>query len=229
MRLQYLPTIRHKYFDTIAHTCSFHAASAWPRATTRVLYCNAANAIFTWMPRVFGMPVALNVDGLERNRKKWNRAGEGLVSHLGMAGDLDAERRRDRRPARSPSIIASAIGRDSEMIPYGAEMGTVETTDVLRTLGLEPPQILSVRQPHGAGEQRAAGARGVRAACRHRSEAGADRRRSVRGRLHRARCATPRSAHRDPRRDLRRRAIASSARTASPTSTPPRSAARIRR
>src|SRR5215471_4818279 len=72
VRLQYLPTIRHKYFDTIAHTfvstlhLLFHRVDA-------ALYCNGANAIFTLWPRLFGMPVALNVDGLERNRKKWNR------------------------------------------------------------------------------------------------------------------------------------------------------------
>ena len=68
-KLVYLPTIRHKYLDTIAHT----AVSTFHLLFHRVdvaLYCNAANAIFTWMPRLIGMRVALNVDGLERNRKK---------------------------------------------------------------------------------------------------------------------------------------------------------------
>src|SRR4051812_42456790 len=63
-----LPTIRHKYLDTVVHTgistlhLLFHRVDA-------ALYCNAANAVFTWMPRLVGVPVALNVDGLERNRK----------------------------------------------------------------------------------------------------------------------------------------------------------------
>ena len=67
-----LPTIRHKYLDTIVHTflSTMHLLAHRHDA---VLYCNAANAVFTWMPRAFGMPVALNVNGLERNRKKWNR------------------------------------------------------------------------------------------------------------------------------------------------------------
>src|SRR5437762_3112724 len=72
VRLQYLPTIRHKYFDTLAHTFM----STLHLMTHRVdaaLYCNGANAIFTLWPRLAGMPVALNVDGLERKRKKWNR------------------------------------------------------------------------------------------------------------------------------------------------------------
>src|SRR5678810_1336249 len=52
VRLQYLPTIRHKYLDTLAHTCfsTLHLAGA--RRYDAVLYCNAANAIFAWIPRM---------------------------------------------------------------------------------------------------------------------------------------------------------------------------------
>ena len=58
VRLQYLPTIRHKYLDTIAHT--FLSTHAPRRKTLRghkqdaVLYCNAANAVFTWIPACAG-------------------------------------------------------------------------------------------------------------------------------------------------------------------------------
>ncbi|HEX8985500.1 MAG TPA: glycosyltransferase, partial [Bryobacteraceae bacterium] len=72
VRLHYLPTIRHKYLDTIAHTfvSTLHLLA---HRVDVALYCNGANAIFTPAPRLFGMPVALNVDGIERKRKKWNR------------------------------------------------------------------------------------------------------------------------------------------------------------
>src|SRR5207245_4211098 len=69
--LKYLPTIRHKYLDTVAHTfissvyLMFHPVDV-------ALYCNAANAVFTILPRMAGIPVALNVDGIERRRRKWN-------------------------------------------------------------------------------------------------------------------------------------------------------------
>ncbi|MBC7924123.1 MAG: DUF1972 domain-containing protein, partial [Bryobacteraceae bacterium] len=69
--LRYVPTIHHKYFETLVHTglstldLLFHKHDV-------VLVCNAANALYCWIPRVFGTPVALNVDGLERKRKKWN-------------------------------------------------------------------------------------------------------------------------------------------------------------
>ncbi len=72
MRLCTLPTLRHKYLETIVHT----ALSTLHLLTQRqevALYCNAANAIFAWMPRLAGTRVALNVDGLERKRKKWEK------------------------------------------------------------------------------------------------------------------------------------------------------------
>src|SRR6185436_16466361 len=53
VRLKYLPTIRHKYFDTIVHTWISTLHLAFTRQDA-VLYCNAANAIFTWLPRVLG-------------------------------------------------------------------------------------------------------------------------------------------------------------------------------
>jgi glycosyltransferase involved in cell wall biosynthesis len=136
VRLQYLPTIRHKYFDTIAHTF----LSTLHLLTTRhdaVLYCNAANACFTWMPRAVGMPAALNVDGLERHRKKWNRAAqswyrvsEWLATWMPNAVVTDA--------ARIAEYYKERYRRDSEMIPYGAETGKVDTAEALDRMGLEP-------------------------------------------------------------------------------------------
>jgi glycosyltransferase involved in cell wall biosynthesis len=136
VRLQYLPTIRHKYFDTLAHTflSTLHLLGSRYDA---LLYCNAANAIFTWMPRVLGMPVALNVDGLERHRKKWNmlakawyRVSERLATWLPNTVVTDAQ--------AIAQYYHEKYGRDSVMIPYGAELGTVETCDALQKLGLQP-------------------------------------------------------------------------------------------
>src|SRR5579863_9209048 len=134
--LVYRPTIRRKYFDTIAHTF-FSTLHLLGSRFDVVLYCNAANAIFTWMPRVIGMPVALNVDGLERNRKKWNwlakawyRVSERLATWMPNAVVTDAQAIADYYRER--------YHRDSVMIPYGAEIGRVETMEALHQLGLEP-------------------------------------------------------------------------------------------
>ncbi len=134
--LKYLPTIRHKYLDTIAHTFLSTLHLIITKRYDAVLYCNAANALFTWMPRLLRMPVALNVDGLERNRKKWNalakawyRASEWLATWMPNAVVTDAQSIADYYRER--------YGRESQMIPYGAEVEAVETSGVLNQLGLE--------------------------------------------------------------------------------------------
>jgi glycosyltransferase involved in cell wall biosynthesis len=142
VRLQYLPTLRHKYFDTIAHTflSTLHVSTG--SKYDALLYCNAANACFTWIPRFFrSMPVALNVDGLERNRKKWNRAAkawyrmsEWLATWMPTAVVTDAQAIAD--------YYRDRYHRASEMIPYGAEIGALETCAVLQTLGLEKRQYV---------------------------------------------------------------------------------------
>jgi glycosyltransferase involved in cell wall biosynthesis len=135
VKLQYLPTIRHKYLDTIAHTC-FSTVELMGHRFDAVLYCNAANAIFTWVPRMLGMPTALNVDGLERNRKKWNalakswyRISEWLATWMPNTIITDA--------VAIQEYYRMRYSRDSVMIPYGAELGPVATAEVLATLGLE--------------------------------------------------------------------------------------------
>ena len=74
VKLVNLPTIRHKYLDTVVHTM-VSAAHAMGGGYDVVLVCNAANAIFCPWPRLTGTKIALNVDGLERKRKKWNAFG----------------------------------------------------------------------------------------------------------------------------------------------------------
>jgi glycosyltransferase involved in cell wall biosynthesis len=136
VHLRYLPTIRHKYFDTVAHTFLSTLHLLLHRVDV-ALYCNAANAAFTWMPRVAGMPVALNVDGLERNRKKWNRlarawyeVSEYLATIFPTRIVSDAE--------RIAEYYRERYRKDSVFIPYGAPVGRVPGTAVLERLGLEP-------------------------------------------------------------------------------------------
>jgi glycosyltransferase involved in cell wall biosynthesis len=136
VRLRYLPTIRHKYFDTIAHTF-FSTLDLLVRRADVALYCNGANAVFTPWPRVSGIPVALNVDGIERKRKKWNRlargwyfASEWLATFCPTAVITDAEAIRD--------YYRSRWRKDSVFIPYGADTAAAPGTGALLKLGLEP-------------------------------------------------------------------------------------------
>lgn len=136
VNLQYLPTIRHKYFDTLAHTLLSTLHLLAHRADV-VLYCNAANAIFIAGPRLWGIPVALNVDGIERKRKKWNRfartwyrMSEYLATVMPNRMISDAE--------VIEKYYRERYGKPSTFIPYGAETGKVETIEALEKLGLKP-------------------------------------------------------------------------------------------
>ena len=136
VRLEYAPTIRHKYLDTLAHTfvSTLHLVTHRPDVA---LYCNGANAVFTPWPRLVGVPVALNVDGIERRRKKWNRIAKAwyLASEF-LSTFCPSEIVTDALTIRD--YYLSRYRKKSVFIPYGAELGKVETTAVLARLGLEP-------------------------------------------------------------------------------------------
>jgi glycosyltransferase involved in cell wall biosynthesis len=117
----------HTFFSTV-HLL-FHRCDV-------ALYCNAANAILTCWPRLFGIPVVLNVDGLERKRKKWNRLAkawyrmsEWLATFCPNGIVTDA--------GKINEYYRDQYGKASECIPYGAETGQVESAEVLVQLGLE--------------------------------------------------------------------------------------------
>jgi len=133
--LVYLPTWRHKYFDTIVHTFFSTLHLIFHRADV-ALYCNAANAIFTWWPRLVGIPVALNVDGLERKRKKWNKLArtwylisEWLATFCPNVVVTDAR--------KIAEYYLDRYRKTSEFIPYGAEVGPLESDQAPVRLGLE--------------------------------------------------------------------------------------------
>ncbi|HXM39763.1 MAG TPA: DUF1972 domain-containing protein [Bryobacteraceae bacterium] len=136
VRLRFLSTVRHKYFDTIAHTF-VSTVDLLAHRVDVVLYCNGANAIFTVFPRLCGMPVLLNVDGLERKRKKWNRAAKAwyLLSEW-LATFLPSEVVTDARAIQD--YYMQRYGKRTTFIPYGAETGKVESMAALAELGLEP-------------------------------------------------------------------------------------------
>ncbi|MCB1018529.1 MAG: DUF1972 domain-containing protein [Bryobacterales bacterium] len=136
VRLVHLPTIPHKYFDTLAHT-GFATLDLLFRRADVALYCNGANAAYTWMPRLTGIPTALNVDGLERQRKKWNALAR---SWYGVS---------ERWSTWMPTAMISdarviekyyleTYGKVSHCIAYGAQAGRVDSRETLDRLGLEP-------------------------------------------------------------------------------------------
>ena len=130
-----LPAIGAKYFETVSHTF-LSALDAVRRDFDVVLLCNAANAFTIPILRTARLPVAINVDGIERKRRKWNVLGRAvyLTSEAFSASFADVV-------VADATVIAqyyrATFGIEPVMIPYGAEFPAEEDTDVLRRLGLE--------------------------------------------------------------------------------------------
>jgi glycosyltransferase involved in cell wall biosynthesis len=73
-----LPTISSKHFDTAFHTFLSLIHVCFTKANV-VFICNVANGPIAWIPRLVGKPTALNVDGFDRKRKKWNLIGRSSL------------------------------------------------------------------------------------------------------------------------------------------------------
>ncbi len=131
-----LPTLRLKYLDTMIHTL-ISVVHALPRRFDVMLICNAANSIYAWLPRLFGTPVIVNVDGIERLRLKWNWLGRSWY-HLS-----------EFFSTWFPSAIVTDAhviehyyrehyGASSVFIPYGALTQKPDGQAKLDELGLAP-------------------------------------------------------------------------------------------
>jgi glycosyltransferase involved in cell wall biosynthesis len=131
-----LPTIPLKHTDTVAHgfLSACHAAL---KPYDVVYFCNTANGLWTLILRLFGKPVAINVDGLEWERRKWgwlgrfwHRLGAKLCTIFPNAIVTDARVIHD--------YYKKTFGVESYLIPYGAPTRRVETTQTLGRFGLKP-------------------------------------------------------------------------------------------
>ena len=136
--LTVLPTIRHKYLDTVVNTAlsAVHAAS---KRFDAVLLCNAANSPFIPILTWTGTPVAINVDGLERKRKKWNWAGRAYY-RLGERSSVWFGSEIVTDAAVIHDYYLSAHGADSTMIAYGAEVERVNNAAAVKRFGIRPEE-----------------------------------------------------------------------------------------
>jgi glycosyltransferase involved in cell wall biosynthesis len=131
-----LPAAKHKYLETVSHAF-LSALDAIRRDFDAVLVCNAANAFVLPILRAARIPCAINVDGIERKRRKWNILGRAVYS-IGEAMSVS---------------FANAVIADAEVIagyyrehyaanpvtiPYGADFPDEADSDVLTRLGLQP-------------------------------------------------------------------------------------------
>ncbi len=136
VRLKVLPTIRHKYLDTVAHTF-ISALNAVPKRFDAVLICNAANSPFIPILTWTRTPVAVNVDGLERKRRKWNWLGR-LYYRIGERASVwfATEIVTDARVIQD--YYLTEYNAPSTMIVYGAEVERRHDPQSIERFGVKP-------------------------------------------------------------------------------------------
>ena len=140
VKLQVLPSVSSKYLDTVFHT-SLSVLHAIPRKYEVILVCNAANAFLCWLPRIFGQKTALNVDGIERMRRKWGLAGR-LFYRLGERLALVTPNRIISDAEVIRDYYLSRYGKETCFIPYGASLGGIKSRDALDRLALQSGKYL---------------------------------------------------------------------------------------
>lgn len=138
VRVVFLPTVNHKYLETVVHglLSGLHAASEGYDA---LLFCNAINALACRLPKLLGAStrVLLNVDGLERKRRKWNAAGKlaySLSERLScvLADVVVTDAHAIRRYYEGRYRIRAAFAA------YGSDLAAPTDPSPLAGLGLTP-------------------------------------------------------------------------------------------
>jgi glycosyltransferase involved in cell wall biosynthesis len=135
VRIYHPPTLPTKYLDTVSHAffCLPHLFFNRPQVA---IVCNAINAVFCIPLVIGGVKVVFNVDGLEWERRKWNRLGRlayrfssWLATRLSTVVIADAEVIR--------AFYKERYGIDAVYIPYGHELPAPEGLETLEQLGLQ--------------------------------------------------------------------------------------------
>jgi glycosyltransferase involved in cell wall biosynthesis len=135
-----LPTISHKYLDTIFHTflSLLHAATG---NFSIILLCNAANSPFSFIPRLKGAKVVVNVDGIERKRAKWNALGR-LWYRLGEWCSTVFPNTTVADARTIQQYYFTTFSKQTVFIPYGASTEKVCSTEILKHYDLVPGEYI---------------------------------------------------------------------------------------
>lgn len=133
-------TVFHKYLETPLATISSFL-QLFVRRFDIIILCNAANSPFAWLPRLLGIPVLINVDGIERERGKWNALGRAWYRLGEYCSVLFAS-----RVIADAKVIQKYYQEqyrcDSTVIAYGATTEECEPGAVLQQWNLEKDQYI---------------------------------------------------------------------------------------
>jgi glycosyltransferase involved in cell wall biosynthesis len=136
IRIVLLPTIRSKHLETLLHTLL---------STVHVLFadCNIVHyhalgpAMFSFIPPLFGKRTVVTVQGLDWQRKKWNRFASAIL----RVGELASAQCPNATMVVSRTLqnyYREHYGIDPTYIPNGTSIREKRTPERIVALGLQP-------------------------------------------------------------------------------------------
>lgn len=140
VRRRNTPTIFHKYLETPVHAFTSFI-DMLGQGCDGVLLCNAANSPFAPLLKLKGIPLLINVDGIERNRAKWNRFGKAWYS-LGEWSSVKLATRLVSDADVIAEYYKERYGCDSEVIPYGVHPIARPPGEALAKFGVQKGRYL---------------------------------------------------------------------------------------
>ena len=140
VKTRIVPTIMHKYLETPLHSL-FSLLDLWRHPVDVALLCNAANSPFAWISRLRGIPIAINVDGVERKRAKWNSLGK-LWYRLGEICSVLFASRLVGDAKVIDQYYRETYHRACDVIAYGATVVKRSPGEVLAKFGLTAGKYL---------------------------------------------------------------------------------------
>jgi glycosyltransferase involved in cell wall biosynthesis len=129
-----VPSLHQKHLDTWVSTF-FGAVHVAFTDNDVVLLCNVANSPFAYLPRMFGKPVVLNVDGLDRKREKWAGLGAQVLHFCEWMSSFSSSQLVTDAKAIHDYYLAK-YKSESLIIGYGSEMPREDYS--LNGMNLEP-------------------------------------------------------------------------------------------
>ena len=136
MELVKLPTIPNKHLDTIVHTflSCLHASA---RRFDIALVFIAGNSLVSFIPRLTGKKVILNVDGLDWKRAKWGAFARRYIQFAEyLATVLPNAIITDSRSIER--YYMERYNAPSSNITYGADVTQLPPGEFLEKYGLQP-------------------------------------------------------------------------------------------
>lgn len=133
-------TIFNKYLETPLHAfTSFVDMLGQP--VDGIILCNAANSPFAPLLKLKGVPLLINVDGIERNRAKWNAFGKMWYA-LGERCSVALATRLISDADVIADYYNETYGCESEVIPYGTHPVYRPPGETLARFGLRKGQYI---------------------------------------------------------------------------------------